>query len=563
MTRALNKELFIEKAKEIHGDIYDYSKVEYVNNKTKVCIICPEHGEFWQIPCNHLKGTKCPCCQSKHRADIRRYTDDSFIRLSKAKHGNKYDYSKVKYLGSETKVCIICPEHGEFWQKPSNHLQGQGCPMCGVEKSASKKRGNIESFLEKAVEVHGNKYDYSKVKYSTTHDKVCIICPEHGEFWQMPSNHLKGQGCPKCGIITAHEKTTMSKDCFIDKAREIHGDKYDYSKAEYTTTHENICIICPKHGEFTQTPHMHLQGQGCPACASERYVSSGEEEVASYIESLIGVGNVIRNDKRVINPFELDIFIPAMSLAVEYNGLYWHSEAQGKDKNYHLKKLDECLRRGVRLYQIFEDEWIYSKEIVKSKLRHIINKDYDLPKIMARKCSVREINSKEAAECLNCWHVQGAGQATVALGCFYKEEAIGVMTFKKENNNSDKWELTRFATSPKYICQGVGGKLFKHFTSVWNPSEIKSFADRRWTADAENSLYNKLGFVLDSVLKPDYMYVNGDKREHKFGFRKEKLHKRYNLPLTMTEKEMTEKLGFHRIWNCGLYKFIWKKKERT
>ena len=180
----------IAKAKLVHGDKYDYSKVDYVKDYIKVCIICPEHGEFWQRPHAHLQGQGCPKCKSKKQT----CTTDEFIAKAKKIHGDKYDYSKVKYIDTKSKVCVVCPEHGEFWQTPHNHLSGQGCPKCGVEKQTSTK----EEFIKKAKEIHGDKYDYSKVDYSNAHTKVCIICPNHGEFWQTPNNHLRGHGCPKC-----------------------------------------------------------------------------------------------------------------------------------------------------------------------------------------------------------------------------------------------------------------------------------------------------------------------------------------------------------------------------
>ena len=186
--KRLTTEEFIQKAKEIHGDKYDYSKVEYVNNKTKVCIVCPEHGEFWLKPNTHLSmHIGCPICNRKI------HNTETFINESNKVHNNKYDYSKTEYVDSKTKVCIVCPEHGEFWQKPNNHINGQGCSIC------LKKVYDTETFIQKAKEIHGDKYDYSKVEYVNNKIKVCIVCPEHGEFWQRPDSHLYMKtGCPKC-----------------------------------------------------------------------------------------------------------------------------------------------------------------------------------------------------------------------------------------------------------------------------------------------------------------------------------------------------------------------------
>ena len=187
-----NTQDWINEAIKIHGDKYDYSKVKYVNARTKVCIICPEHGEFWQRASLHQMGSGCPKCSQNNVHLKQKYNTELFIQKAKEIHGDKYDYSKVEYVNSTTKVCIICPEHGEFWQTPSSHLQGQGCRNCGIRKC------NAKTFILKAKKIHGDKYDYSKVEYIDTRTKVCIICPEHGEFWQLPLNHLKGKGCPIC-----------------------------------------------------------------------------------------------------------------------------------------------------------------------------------------------------------------------------------------------------------------------------------------------------------------------------------------------------------------------------
>ena len=185
---------FIEDAVKVHGNKYDYSKVEYINNRTKVCIICPEHGEFWQTPVHHLyRKQGCHLCTGGVNL-----TTKEFIEKAKQVHGDKYDYSKVEYINNHTKVCIICPKHGEFWQTPNSHLNGNGCFDCSYIERGLKRKSSTKEFLEKAIKIHGDKYDYSKVEYVNAKTKVCIICPEHGEFWQTPNCHLNGQGCPNC-----------------------------------------------------------------------------------------------------------------------------------------------------------------------------------------------------------------------------------------------------------------------------------------------------------------------------------------------------------------------------
>ena len=429
-----------------------------------------------------------------------------FIEKARQIHNDKYDYSKVNYVNSRTKVCIICPTHGEFWQTPHNHLKGYGCAECGKEKSHLSKM-TTEDFIVKSKEIHGNKYDYSKACYKTCDTKVCIICPEHGEFWQTPSNHINGRGCPKCA--NEKRKNALLKDTklFIDAATLIHNGKPE----------DEIISL------FSKIEHQ-------------------------------------QHNREILNGMEIDIFIPPLKLGIEYNGLRWHSEEFGKDHRYHLDKLNKCNEQGIKLIQIFEDEWINHRDICESKLKQICGLNTN-PKIYGRKCEIREITNKDIAyKFLDKNHIQGRTSFTIALGAYHQEELVGVMTFKNEKEGY--WDLNRFATDINYQCVGIGGKLFKYFTRNYDFQEIKSFADRRWTTGPTNNLYTKLGFEFDSYVPPTYWYYNSKinpyTRFHKFGFRKQHLHKQYGLPLTMTEREMTTTLGYVRIWDCGLVKYIYK-----
>ena len=184
---------------------------------------------------------------------MKKITTDVFIKRAKNIHSNKYDYSSVEYNGTHTKVSIICPIHGKFEQTPHHHLMGMGCPYCGGTKKLT-----TEDFINRAKQIHGNEYDYSKVKYIDNKTKLCIICPKHGEFWTTPVQHITlGQNCPMC----SHRSYKYTNDEFIKRAREVHGDRYDYSKVKYTSNHKQVCIICPKHGEFWQTPAKHINAK--------------------------------------------------------------------------------------------------------------------------------------------------------------------------------------------------------------------------------------------------------------------------------------------------------------
>lgn len=264
---------FIQAAKAVHGDLYDYSKVEYKNNSSPVCIICKKHGEFWQAPNTHTsQKCGCPKCGAESISKSKTKDLEHFLKKAHEVHGDRYDYSKAVYRGATTKLCIICKKHGEFWQTPSNHMNGQNCWKCANEENSMHQPKSTEQFIIDAKAVHGDKYDYSKTVYRGTLRKLCVICPEHGEFWPTATNHLGGSICPKCA------GRYQDQDYFIECARKVHGDKFDYSKVEYLTSKSKVCIICPEHGEFWQKPNGHLLGSGCPRCA-QRYSPTTAEFV--------------------------------------------------------------------------------------------------------------------------------------------------------------------------------------------------------------------------------------------------------------------------------------------
>lgn len=221
---------------------------------------------------------------------------ERFIDRAKTIHGDKYDYSKAVLVRHGTKLIIICHEHGEFLQEARAHYSGRGCPKCGHARAVEKKTGTkldcklkavridgkrvrntVEQFIESAKLVHGDKYDYSKAVYVVSKSKVCIVCKEHGEFMQTPNGHLKGKGCRSCGIsasvstlrsgFNGRRKQTYIED-FLFMARAVHGDKYDYSETEYMPDPNKIKIICRVHGVFEQTAHNHLGGHGCRKCGN-------------------------------------------------------------------------------------------------------------------------------------------------------------------------------------------------------------------------------------------------------------------------------------------------------
>lgn len=373
--KKLTKNDFILKCRCVHGWKYDYSKVEYVNNNTKVCIICPEHGEFWQTPANHLRGQACPKCKSVKLSKLFSDNVETFIKKAKKIHNNKYDYNEVEYFNNRTKVKIICPIHGCFEQTPDKHLSGNGCPKC----CKKNRKYTTTEFIDKSKTIHGDKYDYSKVVYGNNKkDKVCIVCPIHGEFWQSPGAHLNGCGCRYC-----KKGDMFNLSDFLEKAKIIHENKYDYSKVKYVNSTTPVCIVCDKHGEFYQKPVNHiLKKEGCPLC--NKNGRQKETQLFDFLcKKLQGV-KVIQSyrNKNVLGKQEIDIFLPEYKIGVEFQGEQ-HFEAvdfggYGIEKANKLllenqerdkKKLNKCLKSGIKLfyfsnlgYNVFLGEKIYHDE---------------------------------------------------------------------------------------------------------------------------------------------------------------------------------------------------------
>ena len=285
-------------------------------------------------------------------------------------HGDRYDYSKVEYVDNKTGVCIICPEHGEFIQIPHVHMKGFGCPKCG-----GKNKKSIEEFVEKANLVHNNKYSYEKVVYKNTDTKVVITCPIHGDFEVTPHHHLNGVGCTKCA--GNYQYTTEEVVALFKKT---HGNNYDYSKVIYKNTHKKIRIICPKHGEFLQSPKAHLVGQGCPICKQE-YTKSETKLYEILKENFKDIIRHYRPDflKTYKNgKQEIDMFIPSLNAGIEYQGKQHFEPVSifGGENGYNRMvfldkmKYKKCKENNIKLLY-----FSYEKNIPKTYIDNIYDNE--------------------------------------------------------------------------------------------------------------------------------------------------------------------------------------------
>ncbi len=322
------------------------------------------------------------------------------------------------------------------------------------------------------------------------------------------------------------------------------------------------CLVCNKI--YINKWYNIISGYGrCPTCNPRNKPSKYENEILEFIRSfnievLLGKKDLIKNPET--NRFlELDIFIPSKNIAIEFNGLYWHSE-QFRDNKYHLMKYILCDEQDIKLIQIFEDEWMFKKEIVKNIIKNKLGILNDIKKIHARKCIIKEINSNDKNIFLENNHIQGKDQSLIKLGAFHENELVAVMTFSHGNASRGTlskdllyWELSRFVVDMNSHIPGIGGKLFSYFKNNFEWNKIISYCDLRYF---NGNLYDKLGFKLDRIVSPDYSYMNlssGLKRIHRYALRK-----KLDEPKDIPEYILREAQGFIRIWDAGKYKFVYE-----
>lgn len=567
-----------------HGDITMTDHSKYVDGRTDITLRCIRHGEFTVNPHYLLNGGGCPSCMRDNDGKGEKLL--SFIKS----HSDEFiDTSLFEYKGSQEKVVLIDnaqDENGEVYGRfevlPGNILRMTSVahPKRKRKHANSEKISDWCGVLEKLQRSTNpnDKLEFIAETYQGMKKPMLIIShalkpdgTEYGEFFQSPYNLIyKHYTHHELAHKRYSDTRRRSNTEFIEEAKKIHDGKewYDYSNSVYHTKRSKVEVICHRkyadgteHGPFYTVPEHFLRGTGCPHCANT--ISQKEKEILEYVKSIVGCENVVSNDRKVLDGMEIDVYVPSLNVGFEYNGLLWHSVKFKPDQNYHLEKTRLAESKGVKLIQIFEDEYLNHRDIVLHKIKHILGKN-DAIKIGGRKCDVKEITYNESFEFLNTYHIQGGVKATKYYGAYYNGNLVGVMTFKDENNGL--WDLNRFATDYHYSIPGLASKIFKIFLVSNECKTVKSFLDKRWTNSNEPNLYTRLGFKKAGETKPEYRYIsNGcNERMHKFSFRKERLLKQYPniLNAQMTEREMTETLGYTRIYDCGLIKYIYQNEQK-
>jgi len=556
---------FIKKLEEKHPGEYTVLGT-YVNSKTKIKVKCNNCGKILnQLPYNLYKNKKCTCYTIETYKE--KYNTDWFKDKIKEKLGSNYKLLS-NYVNTKTKVKMLHKVCNNIYLVKPNRIisNGTGCPYCngGIKDSFKtfldkfNKRPDSDEYeiLTKEKE-YINSETYIKIKH-----KKCGYINNVKATYLVRSNYSK---CPKCSNIL---KLTQNE--FISRVKNLTNDEYTVL-GEYINNHTKIKLLHNKcNNNFEMRPSDFLKGQRCPICSRGKQSSKAELEILEFIKTFYN-GKIIKNSNRIIKPYELDLYFPKLNIAIEFNGIYWHSEKKLKskdNKNYHLNKLKLCQEKNITLIQIFEDEWEFKKDIVKSKIKHILGYNKN-PKIYARKCYVKEINNKIKNDFLEKNHIQGKDISILNLGLYYNDILVSVMTFGdlrlslgNKNKKEGTYELIRFANDIEFNVIGSFGKLFKYFDRNFEYNKIITYADMRWS---KGNLYYKNNFILDHISKPSYSYVqvskkrNTKKRYNRFSFRKQKLKELFPDIYSddKTEKEIMEEAGYSRIYDCGNLVFIY------
>lgn len=590
MSKRLSQDEIISIFRTVHGEAYGYDKVVYTGGAKKVEITCPVHGSFLQTPNNHRRGVGCPHCAAEAKR-VSNITTEEFVRRASEVHEGSYDYGETVYVNSSTPVKIICPIHGVFEQTPSNHLSGSGCRKCGYEAASRKTRKTREEFIVQAQAIHGDRYSYNNVNYLGDSTKVEIVCPEHGSFWQTPNKHTSAaQGCPMCA-----PNRPLSRELFIDQARLVHGDRYDYSLVPGGRVSGHVTIVCRQHGKFTQLPHDHLDGHGCRACFDENrpklsfgeylatygrdgwtyegfsgyfepltitcpihgtFVTTGDVHVNSpsggcegcrsvsspqrIVAEMLKGENVIMNTRKVIAPLEVDIYLPDHAVGIEVNGLYWHRHEHLRDRLYHQNKFEAAEKVGVHLVQFWESEMRDSPELVKSYIDNLVGRT--TRRIYARECEVVDLKFTQYNEFLKANHLEGGGITSGwRKGLVYQGELVAVMGFKGE-------VLQRFCSLLGTSVVGGFSKLLSKFPG----SHVVTYSDNRYS---DGALYKNAGFTMTRENPWRLMITDLKSVYSRQNYMKSRLTEWPGYDPDSTEEEILRKSGFFYIYAPGTRKW--------
>jgi hypothetical protein len=553
-----NWEGWVKACQEKHDGKYTYpsSDRQSVNGRWYVRVVCPNHGEFMQAPEKHKFGKGCPVCGGKQ------IPNDAVARLQAALPDT--DFSKVVVSGAFDEFKLMCPEHGEYtasytrlMTKAKQSEIKTACVTCNKKSAGLKRRKGGDQWkadLDRAMGDRGYEFDLSTITSSSS--KMRVVCKEHGEFWAKPQDlHGGKNGCPSCAAKARYDWSQSEGKLDVDeaviRATTLKGGQYLYDMTTFKSPSEPMRMICMKHGEFWQRYGNHtILNAGCPRCANS--VSKMEDEISKFLTDEVGI-EVERRNRKVLAPLEVDVWVPSKNLAIEYCGTYWHGETKKHD-TYHLEKLEMAERAGIKLIQIFEDEWLNRKEAVRTRLRHLVG---DSHRMFARKLRLANVSWSAASNFYEDNHTQGSGTpASSTVGLYNGGTLVACMSFGASRFEEGAIEMLRFAST----CAVVGGfsRLLRAYMRA-NPTvdSLVSYADRRWSA---GDVYASNGFEFAGNTRQGYSWCKGRERFSRFNMQKHKLEKVLaTFDPDMTEVENCHANGYWRIFDCGVSKWVFRR----
>lgn len=521
-------------------------------------------GHEWEARIAHRSsGSGCPTCRSNKVTPGVNDLATSHPTLSA-----QWDFSKNATLtpenvtaNSSKKVWWIGECEHEWETTVSIRSNGGGCPFCSGQKVlvGFNDLGTTHPRIAEQWVHNKNAKDIKSVSAGSRY-KATWTCKKGHEWETAVKNRTRGQNCPYCSNNRRFEGLNDLTTLYPYVA-----SQWDFSK----NTIHNISSIpvssslqvwwkCEKgHEWFSSVKHRTYKSENCPVCYQSSGSSQMEQELFEYVAEISAAQVFSRYRKDL--PFELDIYVPDSNLAIEFNGLYWHTEEQGKGSKYHYNKWNFCREQGIQLIQIWEDDWVKNPELIKTMLSYKLNQ-YHGRKVYARDTVVKELTQKQVDGFLNVNHIQGAVHSGIRFGLFEPDGSlVAVLALKREPSSQGKTlNLLRYATS----LSVVGGftKLLKHVERIYNPVSIITFSDN---TISDGGLYESTGFELVSELKPDYMYVVKGERFHKFNYRLKRFRSDASLKYVegLTERELAQLNNLSRIWDAGKRK--WEKVYLT
>lgn len=451
-------------------------------------------------------------------------------------------------------ICSKDPRH-QWESVVAKRTAGQGCPYCNGKKAlpgvSSLKAVHPDLMKEWDWEKNSD-IDPDNTLPGSAKRVYWICSSDSSHRWDAKIYHRTGSGSG-CHYCTG-QKPTKNKNTLAYKKPEI-AEQWDYernflSPEDVTSSSSKrvwwVCPENPRHSWESAVYSRRLPGEGCPKCNSR--TSKGETELAEFISEFFGIH---RNTREIISPFELDIYIPEKKLAIEFNGIFWHSSLHTKDKDAHRNKVSMCAEQGVRLITVWEDDWKYREAIVRKMLKHKLGISTE-SRVYARKTVLDpSISQTEAIEFQEKNHIQGSGSGSLKIGLRDHENSlVALCVFKKRDSKT--LELVRYCTLSHVI--GGQSKILKWVDRNINYERMVTFAD---LSISDGSLYTETGWKLEKELDPDYMYVVGDHRKHKYGYRLKRFRDDPNLKYIdgYTESQLAELNSLHRIYDCGKIRY--------